>query len=279
MRYAALLLLCTVSIVLSGCGNSDLRDKVAENSGRVDNMELEIPPKLDLLSKRVADVEKGLLEKIESVEKSLETIKNSIEGLSDGDISFAEIADAKDEKFKEMNEDIQLLREEIAAIRDDIKEVRSEALASKATPREDPHQDWKEMAMPAKLAEKLDLFIDEYAPKLDETGRRTEFEADMNAYREEVTKEYSTEELLENHKQSLQRQIDEATDDRMKQWYQRQLQALSESEGQALKARLENYRRYENMRELSEIARKYNISRTELRNYGLQIYGGGGSPR
>ena len=68
--------------------------------------------------------------------------------------------------------------------------------------------------------------------------------------------------------------MQEATDDRMKEWYNRQIQALDEASGDALEARLENYRRYENMRKLSEIGNKYKIPRSEFRNYGMQVYGG-----
>ena len=82
------------------------------------------------------------------------------------------------------------------------------------------------------------------------------------------------EKLLAKYKESLSKQMQEATDERMKEWYNRQIQALDESSGDALDARLENYRRYENMRKLSEIARKYKIPRSEFRNYGMQVYGG-----
>ena len=106
----------------------------------------------------------------------------------------------------------------------------------------------------------------------------TEFETDIEQYKAEAAKEYTRDELLAKYKASIQKQMQEATDERMKEWYNRQIQALDESSGDALDARLDNYRRYENMRALSEIAKKYKISRNDFRNYGLQIYGGGWTP-
>ncbi len=278
MRYFVLISVLFSLISIIGCGDSDLRDKVSETSGRLEKVERDLSEKMDTISSRMDNAERDLTAKIESLEESNNSIKQTLEKLSGGAIDFGDTGDIEDKEYGEMLEELEQLKVEMKALEQEFTNVRSE-IASLRTMSTPSHQTaYRDMADPAKLGEKLDTFTKEYALKLEETGQKSEFEADMEAYKTEATSEYSTEELLEKYKESINQRMEEAEDDRMKQWYERQLKALEDASDESLEARLRNYRRYENMRELSTIARKYNIPRTEFRKYGLQIYGGGWSP-
>ena len=278
MRYFVLISVLFSLISIIGCGDSDLRDKVGETSGRLEKVERDLSKKMDTISSRMDNAERDLTAKIESLEKSNNSIKRTLEKLSEGEIDFGDTGDIEDEEYSEMLEELEQLKIEMKALEQEFTNVKSE-IASLRTMSTPSHQTaYRDMADPAKLAEKLDTFAKEYAPKLEETGQQSEFEADMEEYKTEATSEYSTEELLEKYKASINQRMEETEDDRMKQWYERQLKALEDASDESLEARLRNYRRYENMRELSTIARKYNIPRTEFRKYGLQTYGGGWSP-
>jgi hypothetical protein len=132
------------------------------------------------------------------------------------------------------------------------------------------------MADREKLATKLDEFTKAYAPKLDESGRRAEFEAAMAAYKAQVTTEYTTEELVAQYTESLNERINESTDERRTGFFERQLEELQNATGEELEERVGNYTRFNNSRELNAIVEEYDIPREEVQQYGLVVFGGRG---
>ncbi len=278
MRYFVLILVLFSLVLIIGCGQSDLNDKVAVNTGRLEKIERELVAKVNSTSDRVESVERQLGAKVASLEESIVSIKQSLEKLSGGEIDFGEMGDDEEERYSEVLEEFEELKKEVEVLRAKLGKVE-EQVSSRTISSVDHRSAYRDMGDPVKLSEKLDTFVTEYGPKLDESGRRAEFEADVEEYRAEATREYTTEELLEKYRESISLRMEESGDDRMREWYNRQLKALEDSSAEALQTRLTNYRRYENMRALSAIAQEYNITRTEFRNYGLQIYGGGASIR
>lgn len=275
MRYLVLVLVLLSLMAIIGCGQGNLNDKVAANSGRLEKIERELVAKVDSMSDRLGSVERQLGAKVVSLEESVDSIKLSLEKLSGGEIDFGKLGEDENKEYGELLEELEELKEEMGVLQAELSKVE-EQVSSRPMSTVDHRNAYRDMGDPVKLAEKLDTFVKEYGPKLEESGRRAEFEADIEEYKAEATREYTTEELLEKYRSSISERMEEAGDDRMREWYNRQLKALEDSSEDALQTRLTNYRRYENMRELSAIAQEYSITRTEFRNYGLQIYGGGG---
>jgi hypothetical protein len=278
MRYLVLVLVLLSVTAIIGCGQSNLDDKVASNSGRLQKIERELVTKVETMSGRLENVERRLESEVAALKESADTIMRSLEKLSGGEIDFGKVGEDEGKKYGEVLEQLEDLKQEVVALQAELSKVE-EQVSSRTVSALDHRNAYRDMGDPVKLAEKLDTFVKEYGPKLDESGRRAEFEADIEEYRAEATREYTTEELLMKYRESISQRMEEAGDDRMREWYNRQLKALESSSEEALQTRLTNYRRYENMRELSEIAREYGITRTDFRNYGLQIYGGSGGVR
>ena len=277
MRYVLVIAIIISFAALSGCGQKDLEKKVAENTGGINKLEREVPDRIKEVTGRVDAVESDLVKEIASIQDSLDEVKEALKNLSGGKVDLTNTSNPsiREQEITQLKEQVATLQETVASLKAELQQVKTSVSESSGVAVENPRIDWEEMAIPEKLGEKLDAFVTAYAPKLDESGRRSEFETDIAAYRQEATKEYTSEELLDKYKSTLQQQLDEAKDDRMKEWYRRQMDALEQADERALEARLKNYRRFQNMRDLSDIARKYDISREDLRKYGLQIYGGG----
>ena len=270
MKNLIFSMLIITLITFIGCKSGDVKN----DAGQTEKMMRELNYKVDEATKRFATIEIDLGKRVQDLEQSIQSIKKAIETLSQGEIKITKSGNLTGDELAELMKNYDKLQAEFNSIRDELNKVREQVASTPRVATPDYAGDWRDMADPAKLSAKLDKFTKEYAPKLDATGQRAEFEADMEEYRAEATKEYTREELLSKYKDSLTKQLQEANDERMKEWYNRQIQALEEASGDALDARLENYRRYENMRKLSEIANKYKIPRSEFRNYGMQVYGG-----
>jgi hypothetical protein len=275
MKHFALVAIVLAMIALVGCKGGNSTEKVADLEGRIEKIERDTSASIKDLSGRIGD----LGGRIQALEK--QTGSNlPIEATTGGDTKAVSASDpAGQEKNSNLAKEYEQMRQDLAALQTQYEELKKRVETSplKATP-DGYADDWRAMSDPKKLGEKLDKFAKDFSPKLDAAGQSAEFESDMEQFKNEATKEYTRDELLAKYKASIQKQMDEATDERMKEWYNRQIQALDQSSGDTLDARLENYRRYENMRALSELAKKYKISRNDFRNYGLQIYGGGWSP-
>jgi len=141
--------------------------------------------------------------------------------------------------------------------------------------RADRQRNWEEMNDPQKLGTKLDAFTEKYSEKLLATGRSGEFQADMANLKTAVTAQQTTEELALKYKNDLKNQIAQATDERMKGFLTRQLENLESAQGEQLTETVNNYKRFDTMRQISDIARKYNISRDDLQSAGIMTFGGG----
>jgi len=255
-----------------GCGSSDLSEEVSETSGRLENIKRELDKDLSDMSAHIDEVDRKLASRVESIEEGINSIKQVLENLSGGEIALSGITEDEGE-YKELLQEFEKLKEDLKALQTQLKEVDNRVTTAGTTPDERRNA-FNNMSDPEVLAQNLDEFMEDYVKKIDDSRQRAEFEADLESFKMEATIEYTTEELLVKFKTSIMQRMEEADDDRMKEWYNRQLKALEESSDAALETRVTNFRRYENMRELSKIAEKYDITRSELRNYGLQVYGG-----
>ena len=272
MRYLVFISILLCMIGFLGCGSSNLSEEVSETSGRLENIKREFDKDLSDMSARIDEVDRKLTSQVESIEDGIKSIKQALKNLSGGEIALSGITEDEGE-YQELLQEFKGLKEEIKALKAQLKEVDNRVTTAGTTPDERRNA-FNNMSDPEVLAQNLDKFIEDYGKKIEDSGQRAEFEADLDAYKMEATTDYTTEELLAKFKASIMQRMEETDDDRMKGWYDRQIKALDESSDSALETRITNFRRYENMRELSKIAEKYNISRSELRNYGLQVYGG-----
>ncbi len=297
MRYAAFMLMFIAAVTITGCFNSDIEDDVSETQGRVDKLERDLSQSASRTSKRIEELSSGLdgvssrIRKIEessagsigddikSLKKSVRTIEKILEEVSEGEITFAGGAVSPDEGDEELRNDVDDLKEDLESLTAQVERLREERTAALEPRRTRDSRYWENMGDPKKLATGLDEFVARYGPKLDESGTRSEFEADIEAFKAEAAQDFTTDELMERYRSLIMAQMAEVEDDRATGWYENQLKAIEQTPEKDRRSRLIKYMRYHNMRELSKIARKYKIPATEFSKYGLQIMRGAPNPR
>ena len=197
----------------------------------------------------------------------------------EGYASVEEKSGAVIKEMEALSDDIASVMETLENLSEEVGSTRSEmanlgSANREVTERAERRQNWEDMGDREKLAAKLDEFTKAYAPKLEESGRKEQFEAAMAAYKAEATGEYTTEELVAKYTERLNERISEGTDDRRTGFFERRLEELQNATGEDLDEMVSNYTRFTNSRELARIIEEYEIPREEVQQYGLVVFGG-----
>jgi hypothetical protein len=122
----------------------------------------------------------------------------------------------------------------------------------------------------------VDRFARIHGKKMKDEVTREEFLADVAAFKEQINERVglTQEELLERYRTKLTERVNTETNDRLRQWYEQQLRTLDTGQPKVVENQVKTFVRYDNVQGLKAIATKYNISNEELRDNGLQSYGG-----
>jgi hypothetical protein len=156
-------------------------------------------------------------------------------------------------------------------------EARLKELQEKlgAEPLRDSAEIWRIMGDPKELSQRLDKLGEAFAPTITDANRRSEFEQDILALKKKIGEEVSEEELYERVRKRLSERLEKSTSDREKAWLRRLLEELEKSSGQDRKEMLSRYVRFENMKAVHELARKYSVPRELMVESGLGFIGPG----
>lgn len=265
-----MLISAMVALILTvGCGKKDLDQKIEDNAGKLEKLERD----LDDVAEKVDSTRKDMSERMRSLEKSMNALAEGLKekGTESTPSGEETTTPAEEDTFSGMGPG-----EEVEPI-DDREDLGPEDSSPEDPVREETRGDpnepamaWETMANPAQLSSKLDDFRESYVAKFEGMENRIEFEADIENFRTELETEQTVEELQKKYRTVLieaMRDLDEGARD----YYRRQLQALDEATGRQLEARVNHYRRMENMQKLSGILKKYDISADEVRAHGLII--------
>jgi len=237
-----------------------VREQVSELDG--DLLDLRGRVARGLAAVRTAEVAKG---------PTVKTVNGSGTTGADGE--------AEGVPVEEVEVNIDTLSEQLAKMQSDVATLRDEYTSDKELEElRDPRRTWEAMGDPEQLAARLDRFADTYAATIEDETQREEFLADMGTLKEEVEArgEMSEDERIQYYAAQLTEQINNAeTNDRMRQWYQRQLTSLTTGDEEAIERQLEMVQRMDSSRAVGEVTSKYSISSQTLRDNGLQTLGRG----
>lgn len=290
MKRFILIPVLVLLMLTFGCGKSDEKDEkddAGEGSGRLEKMDRD----LKTASVQLDKIGDDLARRIGAVEKKTDEIKKLLEKMTgrettagEGHATIREGSGDVTKELENLSDDIATIVESLESLTQEVASFRGEmsnvATASReVSERVERRRTWEEMGDGEKLAERLATLSTAYGEKLDETGRRDEFEAEIEALKSKASTQYTTEELAAKYIEDLTTQINETTEDRRRGWYERRLERLQNATGDDLTEMISNYRRFENMRELSGIIRKYDIPRELVQEQGLITFGGRGGRR
>jgi len=271
MRCTAVILVLLFLIGTAGCGKKDLNKNVSENSRNLRKLAADSKDQIETISTKLSEVDRDLTSKLDSANGSINAIKRVLEQVSEGDISFNTDGGSRGEQLENMVAEFDEMEEELSIIKGQADNLEGKVSSIRTTysARTDQQID---MANSEEVAENVDVFMTQYSAEIEDHNQNADFIADMREFKELVLKEYTKQELIDRYRAKLTEQAKSAQNDRMGGWYQDQLDQIDEMDDDRLEIYLNNFRREENMRALTEITLKYNISRTKVRNYGLQVY-------
>ena len=172
---------------------------------------------------------------------------------------------------------LEALAAEVAKLRADVTRLRDEFTTERETAElRDPRRTWEAMNDPKQLNWRLDRFAARYAPTIKDETARAEFVADVARYEEELSARaaLSSDQLRERYRAKLTERVNTETNERMRNWFEQQLRTLETGQPNVVENQLQTFLRYDAVEELKDLATKNKISNEELRDNGLQIYGG-----
>lgn len=268
----------------TGCQTKESELTSKENSGRLEKIDRDLAAN----SAAISELKSEIASHISSLQSEISAVKNIVEK-SVSKSPVASTAGVEEGMIMGLPEDqIESISMTVSAIASNLEGITNELAALKAdlntltranrevAQREERQRNWEELNDPQKLGEKLDAFTQKQSEKLLETGRSGEFQADMANLKTALTAQYSTDELALKYKNELKARMEETTDERMKEFLTRQLENLQSATGDQLTEIVNNMRRFDTMRQIGEVARKYDISREDLQASGLISFGGFG---
>jgi hypothetical protein len=172
---------------------------------------------------------------------------------------------------------LEALAAEVAKLRADVAKLREEFTTERETTElRDPRRTWEAMNDPKQLTWRLDRFAARYAPTVTDEATRAEFVADVARYKEELSARagLSSEQLRERYRAKLTERVNTEANERMRNWFEQQLRTLETGQPNVVENQLQTFLRYDAIEGLKDLAAKYKVSNEELRDNGLQTYGG-----
>ena len=175
--------------------------------------------------------------------------------------------------------DLETLSAELTKMQENFEKLNTQYETDKElTELRDPRKTWEAMGNSEQFAARLDRLTTAHAPTIEDEAAREQLLTDAAAIKEQVNAlaQLSTDDQVYYFSQQLTQRInDPETNDRMRQWYDRQLNTLTTGDQEAVATTLEHGVRFDNARQVGQLATKYSISSQTLRDNGLQTFGRG----
>jgi hypothetical protein len=186
---------------------------------------------------------------------------------------------AEEASTQPIEANVETMAVELTKVRDLVTKLNNEYRADKELAElRDPRQTWEAMGDPEQLGSRLDRFAQTYAPTIEDVATRDQFVADVKALKDQVDARanMTVQEQVDHYQTRLTEQINAETNDRMRQFYERQLETLTSGDEEAVAQQLQRAALFENTRSVGELAEKYDVPRETLRDNGLMSFGRGG---
>ena len=273
MKRAILLFTVAMAVVLAGCGsgNKEIERVRAEQKRGLNQVREEV----QALSTQV----RRLHEDVRELESDLFDIRSRLDSGRGVGAATARTTDAGNEieVAPVAADSLEALAAEVTKMRADVARLRKEIVDERETAElQDPRKTWEAMNDPEKLTWRVDRFARIHGKGMNDEVTRQQFLADVAAFKDQINERagLTQEQLLEHYRTRITERVNTETNDRLRQWYDQQLRTLNTGQANVVENQVKTFVRYDNVQGLKEIATKYNISNEELRDNGLQSYGG-----
>ena len=273
MLLKRLLPMVFAALLLWGCAKSGDEKRVAELLDAQANQTRQ----MSQMSKRIDSVDA----KLTSIEKSVNALLGaSAVGGPEGAAQLKVKSDfAETKEYQDIMSEIALLNERVGGVQEGFtgfqeeqREIRGrEALRDRGAA-------WRAMGDPKELSRRMDILATNFSGKIADPTTRTQFVQEVENLKGKYSAAVSPQEKEAEARALLTEAINAAESDRARGWMERQLQSLDEANPQELEERVNRVVQMQRMREIGELARKYEIPAETMRDSGLISFGGPGGP-
>ena len=173
-------------------------------------------------------------------------------------------------------ETLEELAQEVARLRADLEQFRYQFVTAQEEEQlRDPQETWRAINDPEKMGWRLDRFAKVWAPKIEDEATRDTFSTDVAAVKQQIGElaQMPRDQAVAFYRSKLVERTQSETNDRMKRWFEAQVQMIDRAEPTYIDNQLEMYRRYDTVLALKKLADKYQIAQDVMRDNGLPITG------
>jgi len=270
------ILVLSFSLVLQivGCGKKTPTDRLV----RIEMNQKNLERQLRNLKEQIDSLRRGIAQLRETVQgyRTQPVVAAGIDDTSDTDIILDESASSPAEKklYKDLSLRIAKLQQQLDENRQTVEQLDGyleEAQRSIARRPPPMREVWENMRNPEVINKNLDALASGYAEKIEDPNTRYEFEQDIERLKE-MTEKVNDSNLYDYVHNRLVEQIENTDDEQSRNRLSSMLESLSTTEDEEeLQQRLERYIVFDNMRQLREVAQKYNIPTNTLRDHGIYV--------
>lgn len=284
MRSVIVVAAVGMAVVLAGCSSNrkaidELRGEQRRTQGQINQVSGdlnklrqdinllirqtdEFSARISLLESRLDMVEGGT-----TVARN--TTRETTPGGEDGTAGDEHVTPIKAETLEE-------LAQEVARLRADLEQFRHQFVTAQEEEQlRDPQETWRAINDPEKMGWRLDRFAKVWAPKIEDEATRDTFSTDVAAVKQQIGElaQMPRDQAVAFYRAKLVERTQSETNDRMKRWFEAQVQMIDRAESTYIDNQLEMYRRYDTVLALKKLADKYQIAQDVMRDNGLPITG------
>ncbi|MBN1917336.1 MAG: hypothetical protein JW889_05460 [Verrucomicrobia bacterium] len=279
MRWAMTIAAIGLAVVLAGCSSNrkamdDLREEQRRTLGQ-----------LNRLSADLNNLRQELIRQADGLGTNIALLSSRVDMLEMGGGSTG-VRSAVPDAVPDGDDDRQAIPVEartfeelarrVAELEADFLRFRSETVASQEEQLlRDPQETFRAITDPEKISWRLDRFAKVWTEQTDDEATRQAFQADVASIEEQILSmaKMPRDEAVAHYRAKLAERSAAETNDRMRRWFDSQVQMLDRAEPTHVENQLSVFRRYDTILALKNLADKYEISADVMRDNGLPITG------
>ena len=272
MLLRLLALLAAAALCFSGCLRSGDGGRVAQ-----------LLEEQEAHARRIAQMSK----QIDNVDEKLGQIQESLGAFLGGGATALSAKKgpelivssnfASADEYKNVLQLMKNLQERVVSVQGDfVRFQEAQKTAAELAALRDREGAFNALNQPGEMSRRLDMLVKNFSGNIQDAATRSQFSQDVEALKAGLFASLSPEERLQRARALITENMNSITDERMKEMMERQLQSLNEAQGDELNERADRVLQFQNMRDIGELTRKYNIPEETVRDSGIVSFGRGG---
>jgi hypothetical protein len=274
LRRSAVLLVAAGLLIAVGCGKEpsdehlvDIAVKLVKQQQQLDRIETAVQS----IGERLRDIEEGLLAGPAVVEAGSKAASGEGKELS--------LASAK--QYQDLMGQIAVVQSQLVSLEEEILMLRQgQDQVRKRREREalrDQGAAWRAMGEPDELSQRLDILLENFSGNIEDPLTRDAFAAEVEEMKSRYLTPLSPEQKREQARTAIVEAMDLMPDERSKTWLDEQLRQFDEATNPLeIGMRVNVTLQFQKIREMGELAQRYNIPGQVMRDSGLLSLPGGG---